>query len=121
MVQWNLNTYRLEELLGTKLRALYQRRKGRDLFDIYYALVNASVDIDAVITCYNRYMSFVVAQPPSYRQFLANLEQKIADPEFLGDVSLVLRPDIVFSANEAFGIVREKLIERLPGRRPDVE
>ncbi len=27
-------TYELEELLGTKLRALYQRRKGRDLFDL---------------------------------------------------------------------------------------
>ncbi len=29
-----LTTYKLEELLGTKLRALYQRRKGRDLFDL---------------------------------------------------------------------------------------
>jgi len=28
----------LEELLGTKLRALYQRRKGRDLFDLAVAL-----------------------------------------------------------------------------------
>lgn len=28
-----VQTYELEELLGTKLRALYQRRKGRDLFD----------------------------------------------------------------------------------------
>ena len=28
-----LTTYALEELLGTKLRALYQRAKGRDLFD----------------------------------------------------------------------------------------
>lgn len=26
----NLTTYKLEELLGTKLRALYQRKKGRD-------------------------------------------------------------------------------------------
>jgi predicted nucleotidyltransferase component of viral defense system len=34
----NLSGYELEELLGTKLRALYQRRKGRDLFDLYWAL-----------------------------------------------------------------------------------
>ena len=27
-------TYELDELLATKLRALYQRRKGRDLFDL---------------------------------------------------------------------------------------
>ena len=30
----DITTYRLNELLGTKLRALYQRRKGRDLFDL---------------------------------------------------------------------------------------
>lgn len=30
-----ITTYQLEELLGTKLRALYQRRKGRDLFDLH--------------------------------------------------------------------------------------
>lgn len=29
-VNCKLTTYKLEELLGTKLRALYQRRKGRD-------------------------------------------------------------------------------------------
>jgi len=30
-----ITTYTLEELLATKLRALYQRRKGRDLFDLW--------------------------------------------------------------------------------------
>lgn len=34
----SLTTYKLEELLGTKIRALYQRRKGRDLYDLYQAL-----------------------------------------------------------------------------------
>lgn len=33
-----ITTYQLNELLGTKLRALYQRKKGRDLFDLYVAL-----------------------------------------------------------------------------------
>lgn len=32
-----ITTYQLNELLGTKLRALYQRKKGRDLFDLYVA------------------------------------------------------------------------------------
>ena len=112
-----LNTYRLEELLGTKLRALYQRRKGRDLFDLCYALANATVDIDGLMACYHRYISFVVEQPPSYRQFIANLDEKMQDPEFLGDVSLILRPDIAFSPQEAYDLLRETLIERIPGRR----
>src|SRR5690606_25421173 len=29
-----IRTYNINELLGTKLRALYQRKKGRDLFDL---------------------------------------------------------------------------------------
>ena len=54
-----ITTYCLNELLGTKLRALYQRKKGRDLFDLYVALSEASVNIDEILRCYRRYMSFV--------------------------------------------------------------
>ncbi len=32
----DITTYEMDELIATKLRALYQRRKGRDLFDIWY-------------------------------------------------------------------------------------
>ena len=32
-------TYELAELTGTKLRAVYQRRKGRDLFDLWKILL----------------------------------------------------------------------------------
>jgi predicted nucleotidyltransferase component of viral defense system len=42
-------TYELDELLATKLRALYQRKKGRDLFDISYALHNSDVNVERVI------------------------------------------------------------------------
>ena len=41
--------HKLEELLGTKLRALYQRRKGRDLYDLYQALTKQEVDHEALI------------------------------------------------------------------------
>ena len=33
-----LPVYQLDELLATKMRALYQRKKGRDLFDLWVAL-----------------------------------------------------------------------------------
>lgn len=67
---------------------------------------------------YHRYISFVVEQPPpSYRQFITNVEEKMQNPEFLGDVSLILRPDIAFSPQEAYNLVRETLIERISGRR----
>jgi len=34
-----IRTYNINELLGTKLRALYQRSKGRDLFDLDYFML----------------------------------------------------------------------------------
>lgn len=113
-----LTTYHLEELLGTKLRALYQRRKGRDLFDLHYAITHASFDVDKVLACFSRYISFTATQPPSYLQFLANMEEKMQDPEFIGDSTMILRPDTLFSPDEAYQLVREAFIERLPGRRP---
>ena len=113
-----LTTYQLEELLGTKLRALYQRRKGRDLFDLYYAITHASFNVDKILTCFNRYISFTSSQPPSYLQFLANMDEKMQDPEFIGDSTMILRPDTAFSPHEAYQLVRETFIERLPGRRP---
>ena len=113
-----LTTYQLEELLGTKLRALYQRRKGRDLFDLHYAITHASFDVDKVLSCFKRYISFTAVQPPSYLQFLANMDEKMQDPEFIGDSSMILRPDAVFSPYEAYQQVRDTFIEHLPGRRP---
>lgn len=51
-------TYRLEELLGTKLRALYQRRKGRDLFDLDLALrLVPTLDLALVVACCERYLA----------------------------------------------------------------
>lgn len=116
--QCGITTYALEELLGTKLRALYQRKKGRDLFDLQVALDRGVVDVEKVMECYSRYMGFAVEKPPSYKQFMQNMEQKMLDPEFLGDVELLLRPDASgFEPERAFQMVREKFIERIPGKR----
>ena len=52
-----ITTYELDELLATKLRALYQRKKGRDLFDLWYALNNAEVNVDKVIKAFRHYMN----------------------------------------------------------------
>ena len=112
--QCQLTTYALEELLGTKLRALYQRKKGRDLFDLYVALNNASFDIDKVIQCYKRYMEFVVDKAPTYKQFIQNMELKMQDPEFLNDTQVLLCAGAsTFDPQTAYELVREKLIDRL--------
>jgi predicted nucleotidyltransferase component of viral defense system len=52
----NVTTFTIEELLGTKLRALYQRRKGRDLFDIWTALSRKDVSPERIIDSFHRCM-----------------------------------------------------------------
>lgn len=79
-------TYAPEELLGTKLRALYQRRKGRDVFDLSTALARlADLDRDEVVRCFRTYMD-AGDTPVSRAEFEQNLAAKRTDPAFLGDV-----------------------------------
>ena len=103
----------MDELVGTKLRALYQRKKGRDLYDLYKALTTSDINIDNVLTCYRKYMEFVVGHVPTYKEFIINMEDKMQDDEFLGDTEQLLRPDEVFDAQIGYDIVRTLLIDKL--------
>jgi predicted nucleotidyltransferase component of viral defense system len=109
----NIVTYELEELLGTKLRALYQRRKGRDLFDLYWAMTHQTLDFDKIIYCYKEYMNFSVSQAPTAKLYLANVEEKIQDPEFTGDIYSLLKPDTQYSNQIALDLLKLKLIEKM--------
>lgn len=106
----NISTYQLEEMIGTKIRALYQRRKGRDLYDLYKALTLANMNIEQVITCYHEYMKFVVDNPPTQKQYLQNMELKMKDREFLGDTQVLLRTDEKYNSEEAWELVKQELI-----------
>lgn len=109
-----LTTYSLEELLGTKLRALYQRKKGRDLFDLSVALKqNKALNLDAILLSYREYMRFSIETPPTKGEFLMNLEVKMRDHEFLGDTTALLRPSLSYNQQEAYEMVKALLIERI--------
>jgi predicted nucleotidyltransferase component of viral defense system len=106
-------TYSINELLGSKLRALYQRKKGRDLFDLYEALVRGEVNTDEIVRCYKRYMAFVVNQQPTYKQFVINMEEKLTNPIFLEDTQNLVRPDKSYNPKDAYDLVKKELIDRL--------
>jgi predicted nucleotidyltransferase component of viral defense system len=108
-----ITTYYLEELLGTKLSALYQRSKGRDLFDLWKALSTQKLDIDKIISCYCKYIAFVTDNPPSQTEFLQNMELKITDDEFLGDINLLIRDGENYNPTLAWELVQKELIEKL--------
>jgi len=109
-----LTTYKIEELLGTKLRALYQRTKGRDLYDLYKAIISINdLDDEKVIHCYHQYMSFVVDKLPTQKLFLKNLEEKMEDDNFLGDTKALISPTEYYDPMEAFELVKTKIIEKI--------
>ncbi|MGF1585052.1 MAG: nucleotidyl transferase AbiEii/AbiGii toxin family protein [Bacteroidales bacterium] len=111
--QSNITTYHLDELLGTKLRALYQRKKGRDLFDIYYADQYAKLDYDNIIHCYNEYMKFVVGKLPTQKEFLLNMELKKKSAQFTGDMKGLLNPNLKYNQEEAFEWLFEEFATKL--------
>lgn len=108
-----ITTYQLEELLGTKLRALYQRRKGRDLFDLYTAITQKSLNLDQILRCYREYMLFVVSAPPTQKEFILNMETKMQDSEFLSDTQLLLRNGENYNPQKAYELVKVNLLERI--------
>ncbi len=107
-----ITTYGLDELLATKLRALYQRKKGRDLFDLWYALNNAEVNIDKVIEAFRHYMN-EEGNGVSQKEFIANMEMKIEDVDFVGDMHGLLRSGIAYNINEAYEFVKKEILEKL--------
>ena len=106
-------TYSIEELLGTKLRALYQRRKGRDLFDIYRAMTGATVNPVNVLKSYFEYMKQSVSHVPTQKEYQANLDAKIEDEEFLGDTLGLLRPDEKYDHHAAYTLITKELIGKM--------
>jgi predicted nucleotidyltransferase component of viral defense system len=105
-------TYRLDELVGTKVRALYERRKGRDLYDLYRALQDERLNTDNVMTCFLGYMENE-GKKPTYSLYTTNMEAKMSNAEFLGDTQSLLRPGTVFNPAEGYELVRKELIDKL--------
>jgi predicted nucleotidyltransferase component of viral defense system len=109
-----IKTYHLEELLGTKLRALYQRRKGRDLYDLYMALTKIeTINHDLIIHCFREYLAHENLKVPR-KVFLDAMEEKMMNKEFREDI-LPLLPMQARNYNPeiAYRLVRELLIEKL--------
>ena len=109
-----INTYSINELLGTKLRALYQRSKGRDLFDLDYARLNLELDFDEIVHCFKKYTTFSTGnKPPSKKEFLLNINEKEKDANFAGDMEGLLRPEITYNQEAAFKWLKNDIIVKI--------
>ena len=109
-----ITTFRIDELQATKLRALYQRRKGRDLFDLWLTISRGLLDPQRVVSCFGEYMNRE-GHPVSRAQFEQNLHEKQTDADFLEEVKPLLSADVAYDGTVALTQVREFLVEKLPG------
>jgi len=109
-----LSVYHLDELLGTKLRALYQRKKGRDLYDLWLALGTGKPNPSRVVECFQRYMDHDGATV-SRAEFEANLAAKLASAVFLEDLRLLVPAEVEYDPAKAARVVKDELIAKLPG------
>jgi hypothetical protein len=93
-------TYAAEELLGTKLRALYQRKKGRDLFDLATALRRLpGLEAAKVLDCFARYLAHT-GKRVSRAEYEANLAAKLDDPAFTEDIFPLLASRLPYHSDD---------------------
>ncbi|MBZ0184744.1 MAG: nucleotidyl transferase AbiEii/AbiGii toxin family protein, partial [Candidatus Obscuribacterales bacterium] len=105
--QVHVKTFALNELLGTKIRALYQRRKGRDLFDLWYSLAHCDCSPEEIVHCFCKYMEHSGLKI-GRKDLLANLEGKLSEKGFLTDIPALLRTGLNYDHSVAFEHVSEK-------------
>lgn len=109
-----VTTFAMDELAGTKLRALYQRKKGRDLFDLWLALDRGLLHPEAVVACFLHYMD-QGRTPVSRAELEANLAAKAETRAFQDDVRLLLAAGLHYDSDVAFEVVQRELAARIPG------
>lgn len=103
-------TFCLPELVATKLRALYQRSKGRDLFDLWLAVTRLGVAPGDIGECFAPY------RPARYTRRLAvrNLQAKVGDPDLRHDLQpLIAVWPVGYDIDEAADLVIDRVFALL--------
>lgn len=110
-------THPIEEILATKLRALYQRSKGRDLYDFWY--VNQQIndlDVLEIVEIFQHYMKNGDT-PVSRAQFEKNLIEKQKHAGFNEDITplLSLPQNKDYESQQAYNVLFENYMPHLKG------
>ena len=114
-VQTRIKGYDIHEMLGTKMRAMFQRKRGRDLFDLYWALTKSAKPVDpaAIIESFQHYMK-QEGTTAGRAEFVGILEAHLKDRGFCSDMELLLRHGITYDPQTAGSYVKTHLLSLLP-------
>ncbi|MDT4879807.1 hypothetical protein FQZ97_1155150 [compost metagenome] len=47
------------------------------------------------------------------KEFLENIEEKIEDADFTGDMNGLLRSGIAYDVNKAYGLIKKEILEKI--------
>lgn len=114
--QTEINSFLPEELFGTKLRALLQRRKDRDLFDLAEGQRQLPLDAQKVLKCFSFYLeqeNNQISRAQAEQRMLEKLTRELTE-----DIAPLLPTGIIFGTDEsirAFNRIWRELITQLPG------
>lgn len=101
-----VNTFQLEELLATKLRALYERKKGRDAFDLWLAINEKDFDAKTTMDVFSEYMTRG-NKTITKKLFIDNLDLKLQDHAFIDDIEPLLAPRLKNNHSRPLGLATQ--------------
>lgn len=109
----DIPTFSIEELMGTKLRALYQRRKGRDLFDLWLVLTTLDPNDALIVDAFRHYIGGDIF---GFADLAINLTAKLGNREFREDlVQLTMSAPADYDIDAAADLLMERLGRYLDG------
>ncbi|MGA2247692.1 MAG: nucleotidyl transferase AbiEii/AbiGii toxin family protein [Verrucomicrobiota bacterium] len=113
-VRTSVKGFDIHEMLGTKMRALFQRKRGRDLFDLFWALTKSPTRVDPaeVVASFKHYLDQEGTQA-GRDEFLGILDEHLKDRGFCSDMQPLLRTDITYDPQAAGDYVKSHLLNLL--------
>ena len=114
-IQTQIHGYDIHELLGTKMRAMFQRKRGRDLFDLYWALTKSTSPVEParIIESFQHYMK-QEGTKAGRAEFIGILEAHLRDRGFCSDMEPLLRAGISYNPQSAGTYITTNLLSLLP-------
>jgi predicted nucleotidyltransferase component of viral defense system len=115
LVETRIKGYDIHEMLGTKMRAMFQRKRGRDLFDLYWALTKSPTPVDpsAIIESFQHYLK-QGKTTAGRAEFLEILEGHLRDRGFCSDMAPLARTGITYNPQTAGKYIKANLLKLLP-------
>lgn len=105
-----VRTFTDAELVSTKIRALYQRKKGRDLFDMWLGLTELGLSGLRLLAVFEPYRPAGLTAELA----VANLRSKLADEAFRNDlVPLLGAVPAGYDIDQAAALVIDEVLSKL--------